>query len=222
MRLFNDPATATVIQHQMMTSGRNFVRNRRYVFQHTVVAFITSRLRKTTKNTAGWLKPRSSFENGPSQCRRYSLHHHAQYEHVRTWMGQRNIESKRTLHVQISCKTTTWMKKVWDQVASLKCANWIQLIWDSAHWRNFYWLNLQAPLPHAGLSVWYTGGGRKLCSVERNLRELIHTSNLTKGLSRRANINALLILKINCRSPQTNCDAQEGTRSAHRKQQKFV
>jgi len=101
-----------------MTSGRNFVRNRRYVFQRTVVAF-TSRLRKTTKNKAGWLKPRSSFEDGPSQCRRYSLHHHAQYEHVRTWMGQGNIESKRTLHAQIWCTTTTLMK-VEDQVASLK------------------------------------------------------------------------------------------------------
>jgi hypothetical protein len=102
-----------------MTSGRNFVRNRRYLFQRTVVAF-TSRLRKTTKIKAGWLKPRSSFEDGPSQCRHYSLHHHARYELVRTWTWQGNIKSKRTLHAQISCKTTTWMKGVGDQVASLK------------------------------------------------------------------------------------------------------
>jgi len=40
--------------------------------------------------------------------------------YVRTWVGQINIESKRTLHAQISCKTTTWMKEVGDQGARLK------------------------------------------------------------------------------------------------------
>jgi hypothetical protein len=56
-----------------------------------------------------------------------------------------------------------------------------------------------------------------VCSIERNLPELIYTSNLTKGLSRRANINVLLTLKINCRSPHTKWDEAGGTRSAHRK-----
>lgn len=59
-----------------------------------------------------------------------------------------------------------------------------------------------------------------VCSIERNLRKLTYTSNLTKGLSRRANINVLLTLKINCR-PQTNWDEPGGTRCAHRKQQKY-
>lgn len=103
-----------------------------------------------------------------------------------------------------------------------KCVNWIQLIWDSAHRRNSYWLNLQAPLPHAGLSVWYRRWSKPYAVIEQHLRELTYTSNLTKGLSRRANINVLLTLKINCRSPQTNWDEPGGTRSAHSKQQKFV
>jgi len=204
-----------------MTSGRNFVRNRRYVFQRTVVAF-TCRLRKTTKNKAGWLKPGNSFEDGPSQCRRYSLHHHAQYEHVRTWMGQGKTESKRTLHVEISCKSTTWMKEVGDRVAILKRSEL-----DSTDLGFCPLTEFRLAKPTGSFTSRWTVSmiravSENVCRIERNLRELTHTSNLTKGLSRRANINVLLTLKINCRSPQTNWDEQGGARSAHRKQQIFV
>jgi len=204
-----------------MTSGRNFVRNRRYVFQRTVVAFIY-RLRKTTKNKAGWLKPRKIFEDGPSQRRRYSLHHHAQYEHVRTWVGQENIESKRTLHAQISCKTTTWMKEVGDQGARLKRCELDSNDLGFCPLAEFLLAKSTGSFTTRRSVSMIQTVSENVCSIERNLRELIYTSNLTKGLSRRANINVLLTLKINCRSPQTNSDEPGRTRSAHREQQKFL
>jgi hypothetical protein len=202
-RLLNDLATAKVIQHQTTTSGRNFVRNRRYVLQRTVVAF-TCRLRQKTKNKAGWLKPRKSFEDGPSQCRRYSLYHHAQFEHVRTWMGHGNIESKRTLHVQISRKTTTWMKEVGDQGARLKRCGLDSIDLGFCPLAEFLMAESTGSFTTRRSVSMIQAVSENVRSIERNLRELTYTSNLTKALCRRANTNVSLTLKINCRSPQTN------------------
>ena len=205
----------------MKTSGRNFVRNRHYVVQRSVVAF-TCRPRKPTKNKAGWPKPRNTFQIGLSQRPRYSLHHHPQYEQVRTWAGQGNTESKRTLHAEISCKTTTWMMDVGGLGARLKKCELDSTDLGFCPLVEFLLIKSTGSFTTRRSVSMIKTVCENAGSIERNLRELIYTSNLTKGVSRRAKINVLLTLKINCRSPQINWDEPGGTRIAHRKQQKFV
>jgi hypothetical protein len=136
-------------------------------------------------------------------------------------MEQGNIESKRTLHAQISCKKTTWMKEVGDQAARLKMCELDSIDLGFCPLAEFL-LAKSTGYFTTRLSVsMILAVSENVCSIERDLRELTYTSNLTKGLSRRANINVLLTLKINCRSPETNWDGPGGTNSAHRKQ-KFV
>ena len=141
---------------------------------------------------------------------------------VRIWMEQGNVESKRSLYAQFSCKKTTWMKEVGDQGARLKMCER-----DSNDLRfcplvEFLLAKSTGSFTTRRSVSMIQAVNENVSSIEQNLRELTYTSNLTKGLSRRANINVLPTLKINCRSPQTNWDKPGGTRSAHSKQQKFV
>ena len=139
----------------MKTSGRNFVRGRRDLFQRTVVAF-TCRLRnprKTRQDGRKWGTD-SKLVLPTVNVNRYTTT-------LSTNMGRG--QGRETLKANELCMRKCHVKRPrgwwrWElREQDWKYLNGIQLTWDSVHWRNFCWGRAKSTgsFTIRNFSVWY-------------------------------------------------------------------